>query len=357
MSITSIMLILFQPLRTLGYDSALLIYLALSILAICAPFFFKQRHISWADQLIWLSLGGLLSLGSIAALDRGNNVVFVVPLLYVYLMSLSKKRWALVVVSIVLISSIKVWGIYFVVGLIAFRKYRYVLASLALSITANVVGIIVMHVQGFENSLSEKIRNTIAVTLDRGYSDFVSTYAISFSGLTKRVACIFLQDGACNVPLVSQTVVGSSYVKLLILLASFLVTCHLIRDSRVPQYVWFTSIAGLGIVAVPDAPLYNAVVVVSALGAILMTSSDEVRSTSIVDGMWQFLTAIPIVGSLLSATFVHHGSWETSTISGDELWWRSYYFTIPISWVIFYIGGPVILANHTRFSRKVVVSA
>jgi hypothetical protein len=291
----------------------------------------------------------LLTLGSLATIDRGNNISFVVPALFLYLLALHARRWLWVVAAITIISTIKFWGIYFVVGLLAHRKYRHAAWSLTLSATTNLIGIVVMHLRGFDYSLYTKIRNSVEVVLDRDYSDFVSPFAISFSGLSKRVACIFVQDGPCDMPSVSASMVGSSPVKIFLLLTCLFTVILLIRNQNVPAYVWMTAISGLGVVAVPDAPAYNAAVIIAALGAIISTSSPGSSSESGDIGSWQLITAIPIVASLTPAVLVHHEPWATSTVSGDELWWRSYYFTIPLSWFLFYASS-ILFALHLKRS-------
>lgn len=357
LSINPPTLLIFELFKMLPYRDALLLYLILAILAICAPFLRRPAHLSWIDSITWMIVGGLLSIGSLASLDRGNNVAFVAPLLFVYLVSLHKKQWIWVVVAITLIATLKIWAVYLIVGLIAFRKYRLAMLSLFLSGLVNFLGILFMHLRGFPQPIFSKVRFTLEMMLDRDYADMVSAYAISFSGLAKRLACLAQQDGACNMISVSQTAIGSSIVKTLILIVCLAISFTLARSKHVPPFIWMTAFGGLGIVAVPEAFVYNAVVVVGALGAVLLTQTHNAPFLGNgKETAWQLLASIPLVFSLTPAALVHHRNWGTAIQTGDEIWWRSYYYTIPGSWIIFFIGSIVLLELIRREQRKLTSS-
>ena len=349
LSINPPTLLFFELFKTFTFKEALFLYQLLAIGAICFPFLRKPPHVSWADAVSWMIVAGLLTLGSLAALDRGNNVAFVSPLLFLYIVSLHRKKWGLVVLAVVLIAAIKIWSVYLIIGLVAFRKYRLAATALFLSGLVNLAGILVMHVRGFPESIVSKVRFTIDTMLSKGYADMVSAYAISFSGLTKRIACLVQQDGACDMIAVSNTSVGSSLIKSMILVLCLVVVVVLVRSRHVPPYVWMTAIGGLGIVAVPEAFVYNAVVVVGCLGAIVHTSMREPTNPGVgSDKSWELLSSLPLVASLTPAVFVHHQDWGTAIQMGDEILWRSYYWTIPIAWLFFFLGSTTLVTIVRR---------
>jgi hypothetical protein len=147
-------------------------------------------------------------------------------------------------------------------------------------------------------------------------------------------------------PEVSKAVVGSSIVKILIIIVCLVIVYGLLKIKNVPQYVWMTAISGLPVVAVPDAAIYNSSTVVAGLAAILAFQVVDQREVNQkLSKIWEILTSLPIVASLISFSAVSNSNRSTSALVNGSIYWRSYWYAIPTAWAVFYIGA-ILLALY-----------
>jgi len=348
------MIFVFKLLGVLPYKQAMFLYLFCSILAICSPFFNRSSKITVSDKIIWSIVTGLLSIGSLAALDRANNVIFTVPLLFGYIFAVHKSRWNLALLMVVLIAALKIWAIFLIVALVARGRYRHAGLAVFLSGLVNFLPIMALHLLGHPYGLLAKLRFTVGAMFNVGYANHVSTYSISFSALLKRIFCIFNSNTACNMPEASRAVVGSSVVKTLIIIVCLVIVYGLFKIKNVPQYVWMTAISGLPVVVVPDAAIYNSSTVVAGLAAILafqVVDQREVKQK--LSKIWEILTSLPIVVSLISFSAVSNSNRSTSALLvNGNIYWRSYWYAIPAAWAVFYIGAIVLALYQSPFKES-----
>lgn len=340
------MIFVFKLLGVLPYKQAMFLYLCCSVLAICSPFFIRYSKLTVSDKIIWSIVTGLLSIGSLAAIDRANNVIFTVPILLGYIFAVHKSRWNLALFMVVLIAAIKLWAIFLIVALVAKGRYRHAGLAVFLSGLVNFLPIMVLHLLGHQYGLLAKLRFTVGAMFNVDLANYISTYSVSFSALSKRIFCTFNSNTACNMPEVSKAVVGSSIVKILIIIVCLVIVYGLLKIKNVPQYVWMTAISGLPVVAVPDAAIYNSSTVVAGLAAILAFQVVDQREVNQkLSKIWEILTSLPIVASLISFSAVSNSNRSTSALVNGSIYWRSYWYAIPTAWAVFYVGA-ILLALY-----------
>ena len=113
----------------------------------------------------------------------------------------------------------------------------------------------------------------------------------------------------------------------------------LLKIKNVPQYVWMTAISGLPVVAVPDAAIYNSSTVIAGLAAILAFQVVDQREVNQkLSKIWEILTILPIVASLISLSAVSNSNLSTSALVNGNIHWRSYWYAIPKAWAVFILA-------------------
>jgi hypothetical protein len=99
-------------------------YLLLSCLLILAPFAITLRHRPLRESLPFLMVLGVLTMPFITLMDRGNNLSFAVPGLFLFAFGLKKARYDMCTLGIVLSAVVKPQFLILVIALLAIRQYR-----------------------------------------------------------------------------------------------------------------------------------------------------------------------------------------------------------------------------------------
>lgn len=111
---------------------AVFLYVILSALSLLVPALWVSRNHSMPDRLLIISLIGLATFPFLATLDRGNNLAFAVPFLWLFVLALHKHRASWAIAAVVVGSQIKPQIGLLVLGFLVVRRYReFVIATVA----------------------------------------------------------------------------------------------------------------------------------------------------------------------------------------------------------------------------------
>lgn len=112
-----------------GDRIALLVFLSVSAVCLLAPWLEATRELPWQERLLSMGVGCVLTAPFAVALDRGNLIALVVPLLALWLSGLASGHFGRVSVAIVLTAAIKPQFALLAVALLALREYRWLLRT------------------------------------------------------------------------------------------------------------------------------------------------------------------------------------------------------------------------------------
>ncbi len=132
---------LFQMLALhVDYGFSVGLYVAVSATCLLVPVLWAVRGRPWTQQILIVSLAGVATFPFLAALDRGNNIAFVVPFLVLVVVGLRRNLSALTLVGIVGASQIKPQFGALVIALIVLRRFRLavivIVSGLAIFLTS-----------------------------------------------------------------------------------------------------------------------------------------------------------------------------------------------------------------------------
>lgn len=253
---TPLMLHLFNLLRLLDYNSALLVYLsALVIPTIVLSFWICRRTIG-DSKIAILAIFGAASTGSLMAFDRGNHVAWFLPLLVGIVITADKgKNWSCLSL-IVLAGLVKWWGPLLVCVPLIRRRYRDSVLALATTALLNLLFLLLFRTSGV--NFETRLRSTIAEVFNREYGLFVSRMAVSLNSWIGRLICWWSDDVECA-DVYPGEMIPSSAIPVGIALLLFGLTVFTGRRLGLVSPFTLFGIGGLVFLAVPEAAPYNLV--------------------------------------------------------------------------------------------------
>jgi Glycosyltransferase family 87 len=343
---TPLTALLFSALRWLPYNHALFVYLGVLVASLITPFLFWSRSNQLGLRLQAAIFFGLISTGGIAAIDRGNHVVVVVPLLFAYLVSIEKSKWKLATFLLVAISLLKFWGIVLVVVLVA--KARYKDAFWAIFLTPLITILLLIPHGG---SLWESLHAMISAVVNREYGNAVVRYAFSVQGLVRRVACFAGSDKPCFPPEHADEWVASTLFSVLVLLFLMVFVFVVTRRSKDSPHVWMLFASSICFLGVPEAPVYQLALVTAAIAAIMATTNYGMKES------WKWTSRMLFVSVVLTCTPVTLYSNQpirlSSAATDSPHLFRSDQWLIPTSWLLAIIVGiielrPIVNGQNRR---------
>lgn len=111
------------------YRTGLIVYIALSALAMLAPIAWTVRCFSWNTRIQILILAGVVTVPFITVIDRGQVLAFAIALIFVFAYSIHREAYWVAALTIVPVAAIKPQFALLAVVLIALRQWRpFVLA-------------------------------------------------------------------------------------------------------------------------------------------------------------------------------------------------------------------------------------
>lgn len=118
----------------------LLGYLLALTAAVLAPAFWAARGARGLETIVVFLACGVAAIPAWAAVDRGNSVGFFTPLALIFLIALSRQRWGLVAVAVVLAAMLKPQFVFLAVIFFAARKWRLGAATVGAAVLLNFAG-------------------------------------------------------------------------------------------------------------------------------------------------------------------------------------------------------------------------
>lgn len=110
--------------RAWGYSAGLWAYLITSALCLLAPIIWAVRRVPWVGRVAVISVAGVATAPAMFALDRGNTVALLVPLLFGFVMGVLRDRPWLAAVMIVVAATVKPHYALLFLALVAMRAWK-----------------------------------------------------------------------------------------------------------------------------------------------------------------------------------------------------------------------------------------
>ena len=339
--------LIFALLQKFSYNSALSIYIFTLIIAAFIPFIVGQKSQPLGFRLQMATLFGLISIGTIGAIDRGNHVLMVPLLLYGYLISIEKGYWKRATIILILLSLLKFWGIIFVVALIAKSRYRNAITAVLSTPLLTVILLI-----PFKGSLSDKIPAMLRAVTDRGLGNILAPYAFSAHVFFRRIVCALESNTTCNLADQQDRWLASPYLSLAILLVLLLLVIPIMRNSSQTPHIWMLTLASVSFLGIPEAPVYQLSVLSGAIAAILATPNFSIEKH------WKWTTWSLLVAVVVSSVpFNVYSNSDTRlgsfTSSVPSIVFRSDQWLIPFCWLVtFKIATIAIIKKRNVDTRR-----
>lgn len=131
---------------------ALSVFLLINLVGLLTPAIWATRGKSWEQRALVISLLGVATLPTLAALDRGNNLGLIVPALLFFLIALVQGRYQLAVVMIVVAAQFKPQFLVLVFALMAVRQWRRSMEALVGGATVFLVSFVVFGTQAVDQA-------------------------------------------------------------------------------------------------------------------------------------------------------------------------------------------------------------
>lgn len=324
--------LLFRALNPLTYNPALAIYMIVLTLSTLLPFALGSRVKPFGTRMQAATLFGLTTTGTIAALDRGNHVLMLVPLLFGYLLAIHHGRWNSATWLLIVISLLKFWGIVFVVALIARSKYRH-----AMSAIIRTMILMFVLLMAFGESLTDSGIAMFKAVVNRDYGNTVAPYAFSIQGFIRRLDCLIQSESNCYTADHAKGWAASVYLSVTILIALLIVSFLFIKKSQSTPHIWMLFLVSVGIFGIPEAPVYQLSLLTAAIAAIFVTDNYKIQKE------WKWTTRVLLIAVVVTSTpFTLHSN-QSIQLAEAELVrphvFRSDQWLIPLCWLVAIMVG------------------
>lgn len=237
--------------RALPYKWALLLYLTSFAVALLAAVLPSTRSLAPRDRIAIAVFGGLLSVGFLAALDRGNHVAYMAPLLLGLILGRSPKTRIL---CLSLLIGLKFWGVLFLIIVLQRKRYREAVIALALAMCASAVAMFVL-----SDDWTNGVKNMLLVVTSSELSKSVTPYSISMMGLIRRTACHTGPSSWCSTSVGTMPLLLLSIV---ILGALLLIAWYAMKQETWSSPVRYAPVVSIITLGLPEAGSYVLVLVV-----------------------------------------------------------------------------------------------
>ncbi|MFV8315927.1 glycosyltransferase family 87 protein [Mycobacterium sp. 23] len=139
----------------------LLGYLFALTIALFTPAVWAARGARGLECVVVFVACGVAAVPLWVALDRGNSIGFIAPVGLVFLVALSRQRWGLVAIAVVLAALVKPQFVVLVVALFAARQWRAGSIAIAGVVLSNLAAY-VLWPRDFPHTIMQSIHNTVA---------------------------------------------------------------------------------------------------------------------------------------------------------------------------------------------------
>lgn len=264
--------------KWLGAPLGLFGYLLALTIAVLTPAVWAARGALGLERVVVFVVCGVAAVPAWMAIDRGNSVALVAPIALVLLVALSRRRWGLVTIMVVLAALVKPQFVVLAVALFAARQWRWGGIAVAAAAISNVAAYLLWP-RDFPGTIAQSIHSVL------GYGSFkalVISFNSSFGkGILLIPDGIKAQETGGTIPdgFLAGTRSMIGYIILLLVVGALLAL-----GRRIPPVM-------AGIVLLATAALFPAVsfpyylVFVLPIAALIARDPDGPPGTGIFDGL------------------------------------------------------------------------
>jgi hypothetical protein len=178
--------------------------------------------------------------------------------------------------------------------------------------------------------------------------------SISLSSLLRRVECLISTQKTCNVTTYTWGWTNSSLANISIALLLIAVAIFVIKTFKNNLAIEFSCLAGLIIIAIPTAQIYNLVLSIPIIGLLLRPQNLPRKKTQRVERALMFVAACTATTGLPVA-LAYLGDSAFSSGDGGSPFFRLNYWTTPTFWTLLFISLFYLAAMESRFHREIQV--
>ena len=260
---TPLVVLIFDVANALPYRLILALNILGYLAGMAALLLLSSRQLDLLRRSLVVVFGGLLSVGLLAAIDRGNHVAFIAPL--VGLLIMGRQPWVRIL-AMTLLFSIKFWGFIFVLVLLRRRLYKEALVSGVLALSINLAALTLT-----SPSLFEGARSLLEMTTSRDFAKQLIPFSITLMGLIRKASCVGGPEFLC--PVSGDSGDGLAIgVSVLIFLGLLALSWAAMSKREWSPFVRYAPLVSVVILGLPEAGMY-VLVLVPVLTALLAKSA------------------------------------------------------------------------------------
>jgi hypothetical protein len=323
---------LFSP---FPYNFALYAYLLLALSATTWSVFYLVRALKGSHSLAIVSLFLVLtSLGFLVAIDRGNHVWAVFPLIAWAIGSDSRGRSTQTIVALALLASIKFWGAVFLIVFLVRKQWRNFFATAGVTAALSVSSFLLISAEPFPGRLAGFVRGVLNDVVSRE----VIQHSISVFAFLAKVRCEFTVADCSPVTLGDHRIAfqPAAVILGLLLIGISIWAAHRLRFTPA---VWLPLLL-LPISALPEAGPYNLILL--PVGFILVATIQNVPPA-----LDLYLLSFFAIAVVLSMPFpLDFQLTPLREILNLSLPWKIQSVAAPITLGLFTLVTPLLLARQ-----------
>lgn len=323
---TPFTLFIWSIFRSIPYQLGVLMYLISLFGGVVGTVWVATKRLPFTERAALSMSIGVLNVGVISAVDRGNHVAWLVPISYVYLRSVQQNRWSSAVIPLALLASLKFWGILFIIPLLVHKKWRESAQAIGITVAINHICI------GFyQGSYVSKIAGMLNATLSRDFAAGVANYSVGLITLLDRLRCLAVGSAVCDFSAASANGLSATGLKVLIT-AVLICAIYWIGVKLIESPILFLPLIPLlPILVLPESAMYNIVLTTTSLS--LIAASHHTQNKSGVPH--NYLTWINILAVLMTLMIVpvgyyHRYATSLGGVTSDGPFLRLQYISVPI---------------------------
>jgi len=161
--------------------------------SLTAPLFIETRSSQLAERIGIILFIGVWNIGTIATIDRGNHIGFVVLLLYLYLRAVQQQEWNKAIIWLGVLACLKWWCFLFVIPLLARKKWA---CAFKAGMTSAIITYAALGL--FPGSLLFKVQQIFQTVTSRDIGSSAATFSISANTLWVRIGCLVRGQPSCT---------------------------------------------------------------------------------------------------------------------------------------------------------------
>jgi hypothetical protein len=158
----------------------LLSYLLALTTACLTPAGWAARGARGSERVVVFIALGVAAIPVWGAIDRGNSAGFVVPIALVFLVALSRRRWRLAVITVVLAALVKPQFVVLAVALFAARQWRWGGFAVAGAVITNLAAYLLWP-RDFPTTILQSIHGALGFGSGGSFASRADVYNMSFA--------------------------------------------------------------------------------------------------------------------------------------------------------------------------------